>query len=912
MPISMLQSNNIGVFMQINGVERNFFVLKSANIDLTPEEDNETESSTSSGNTPAPANITLSLENYVSAVEENSKSDSTEPQEYTLDELKNKYKLTDKDIQFFFENNNDKYTIKQSAVKSCFGRDDIKTIEQLLEAIEKDGLQEGYIRGAYGLNNDVVNKYLILISESPRKYVLNQERLKKDFPNKDIKTIGQLIEALYPPKPNNTGGGTSNISGFSEGELRGRCSFTTADIEMFFTQNETGGYDLNREAIDAFFGAQYNIDSLDKLNHFIDTNTLGQEKIIEICELYTEALRNGDPKYGFDKLEPKPTEEEVQLFYNQLLGLSSKSKKTLNDFESLINKNLSAIINNIQLHRFNNIIQSDELNQYATPDELNEYINKYAEFMKTELKSKYGYSDEYIEMIISTSIEDLDIESGLSDEYSFGGNIKDILSKLKENIEKIISAPDIHAISTILTMQGMKDIDLLSFDKILTTDIMKALDVLAESDNIQERFFAKLFNDKIKELGLTDAEKMLFLRILFTKIGTSDDYGNYSINMQNLANLNKNGDASWFDELYKIVTEEFNKIRHIDTSEVNNAQSIDVTELFRNKGSYTAEDILNNYDALRLSNDPGVRKLMDLIEEAFYDFQCIFDVDKKDILKHIIELINKRCGIISNPPTLNKDAINKLNQGDIFAELSDIIKSNELYIAYMVNVDGNIDDFYQGGTGDCWLLCALKSLSATPEGRQLIKSQIRWADDYSSVTVYFAGADKYITISAEEIIEAKQEGRLSSGDEDVLVIELAMEKIYGDINGDNESTFWDYFIGEKSIDTGKPKGNRSGIRDWLNRIFDAKRSGKHFAATFSLRKGCKGDSTTDGKTNFSWNCVDGSTGECSISGGHAFAITNITSSTISFINPWNGSKEYTVSWSEFERLGAYEFEMTTF
>ena len=37
--------------------------------------------------------------------------------------------------------------------------------------------------------------------------------------------------------------------------------------------------------------------------------------------------------------------------------------------------------------------------------------------------------------------------------------------------------------------------------------------------------------------------------------------------------------------------------------------------------------------------------------------------------------------------------------------------------------------------------------------------------------------------------------------------------------------------------------------------------------------------------------------------GHAFAITNITNDTITFVNPWNSSKSYTMTWNEFAKLG---------
>jgi hypothetical protein len=37
--------------------------------------------------------------------------------------------------------------------------------------------------------------------------------------------------------------------------------------------------------------------------------------------------------------------------------------------------------------------------------------------------------------------------------------------------------------------------------------------------------------------------------------------------------------------------------------------------------------------------------------------------------------------------------------------------------------------------------------------------------------------------------------------------------------------------------------------------------------------------------------------------GHGFAITNITNDTITFVNPWDSSVKYTMTWEEFTKLG---------
>ncbi|NJM32057.1 MAG: hypothetical protein HC848_03170 [Limnobacter sp.] len=98
-------------------------------------------------------------------------------------------------------------------------------------------------------------------------------------------------------------------------------------------------------------------------------------------------------------------------------------------------------------------------------------------------------------------------------------------------------------------------------------------------------------------------------------------------------------------------------------------------------------------------------------------------------------------------------------------------------------VDGEVDGFSQGQKGDCWFLSAVLALSQTPEGRDIIDESIQAHPD-GSYTVTFRGAPDYpITISAKEYAEAKKqratpgEPGWSTGDPDMLILELAAEKL---------------------------------------------------------------------------------------------------------------------------------------
>ena len=113
------------------------------------------------------------------------------------------------------------------------------------------------------------------------------------------------------------------------------------------------------------------------------------------------------------------------------------------------------------------------------------------------------------------------------------------------------------------------------------------------------------------------------------------------------------------------------------------------------------------------------------------------------------------------------------------------------------DVNGEIDqDFKQGQIGDCVLLASLYSLSSTQKGQDIIKDAIKInyneKGELESYDVYFRGYDKTYSITHEELKEADQlkykfsEGEAnhhySTGDDDVLLMELAYQKAFDDIN----------------------------------------------------------------------------------------------------------------------------------
>ena len=103
--------------------------------------------------------------------------------------------------------------------------------------------------------------------------------------------------------------------------------------------------------------------------------------------------------------------------------------------------------------------------------------------------------------------------------------------------------------------------------------------------------------------------------------------------------------------------------------------------------------------------------------------------------------------------------------------------------------DGKIGGFRQGAVGDCWFLSSLMSYASTPEGEKNITDRIKKNDD-GSYTVSFNNPfeqtkKETYTVSAKELSNYRRvkknfdekEKTFSSGDIDVRVLEIAMNKL---------------------------------------------------------------------------------------------------------------------------------------
>ena len=176
------------------------------------------------------------------------------------------------------------------------------------------------------------------------------------------------------------------------------------------------------------------------------------------------------------------------------------------------------------------------------------------------------------------------------------------------------------------------------------------------------------------------------------------------------------------------------------------------------------------------------------------------DVSNADIETLLQSYIAKNSDITEqNDITQNSDATGVINENDLEDILSE--KSVMKFILGALDLDeengvedvrinGQFDErVQQQGTGDCYLLATLKSLSELSQGQEFIRNTITTNSD-GSFTVSFPGIERSYTFTAEDIDAADSAtigstdgsivgsgmGRYSEGDDDVLLIEMAYEK----------------------------------------------------------------------------------------------------------------------------------------
>ncbi|HSA07475.1 MAG TPA: calcium-binding protein [Candidatus Gastranaerophilales bacterium] len=212
-------------------------------------------------------------------------------------------------------------------------------------------------------------------------------------------------------------------------------------------------------------------------------------------------------------------------------------------------------------------------------------------------------------------------------------------------------------------------------------------------------------------------------------------------------------------------------------------------------------------------------------------------------------------------------------------------------------LNGIIEDFSQGGIGDCWYLSSLKSLSISNAGQIMLSNTINITDTSCSVsflgTPNFTYSTTLVNLNAEinDNDNYSKTGGHSSGDADALLLEMALKNY---IN--NRSSFFTaspYNGGWMNEALSLLTGKRSEVfNNWSNNLAATSAKLNELAQIID-------------HTAVTAACMNGANLSLDIaSSGHAYSIVGIdaVNQTVSFRNPWySGSILQNISYENFSR-----------
>lgn len=217
-----------------------------------------------------------------------------------------------------------------------------------------------------------------------------------------------------------------------------------------------------------------------------------------------------------------------------------------------------------------------------------------------------------------------------------------------------------------------------------------------------------------------------------------------------------------------------------------------------------------------------------------------------------------------------------------------------------------IGDTRQGKTADCWLLATINSINLTKNGKEFFANMFEYKENETTVHLFVGD----YTITDEELKNGKI--RNSKGDDDVLLIELAVEKALADYNAGKvklpeaviteelggKGTFSTLNMGSQDaaiyILTGNTAKytpihkNEEAIDNWF-KMFETEQKGKmSLTASIETDDTCYTNPKT-GETNF-------------LRGHHGYTIKDIKDGYITITNPDNSSKEIKIDIESFKNI----------
>jgi len=246
--------------------------------------------------------------------------------------------------------------------------------------------------------------------------------------------------------------------------------------------------------------------------------------------------------------------------------------------------------------------------------------------------------------------------------------------------------------------------------------------------------------------------------------------------------------------------------------------------------------------------------------------------------------------------------------------------------------DGVIGNTKQRGTGDCWLLSGINALSYTEAGREAIKNALEYHNGYT--TVHTAAGD--YNVYDEELAQVRSYANIlsrqySTGDDDMLILELATEKliddyIVGNIALPNSISSSNYgFISRMGDENGLTRTDKSSIRgtfsgalyymltgkefecysnsDSINQKLDEYQNNTNGDLVITAASSFKGEKEGDTERSDGYllrKFTDLNTGEeTELINTHGYSVKSVDNDTVTIVNPWDTSKEIRISREDF-------------
>lgn len=215
------------------------------------------------------------------------------------------------------------------------------------------------------------------------------------------------------------------------------------------------------------------------------------------------------------------------------------------------------------------------------------------------------------------------------------------------------------------------------------------------------------------------------------------------------------------------------------------------------------------------------------------------------------------------------------------------------------NKDGAIGETKQHSTGNCWLLSGINALSYTEKGRQIIKDCLEYCGDVTKVHLKGFGT---IEVSDIDVAYTKGSSQYSSGDDDMIIFELAIEQVLdqiarGDIMVDPDASW--YMEDSTELEVTK-RNSSSATGGYVSELiyFVTGKEGKRIDDKEEMKESLVAFEKNDNKdiamgasTNKEAKVkdIDGKT--VKLPGNHAYSIKEVKDGIVTVINPWDSSKE---------------------